>query len=107
MCCIPDMCHTCPSVANSELCELEKKNYPVLRTLVPRPTSHRKWVGEPDYGRAGELKDEIDVIQTINNIVTLTGEGMNEMVRSLESTGLVSRKTKIGSEGQDPSRSTN
>ena len=49
MCCIPDMCHTCPSVANSELCEPEKKNYPVLRTLVPRPTSHRKWVGEPDY----------------------------------------------------------
>ena len=45
---IPDMCHTCPSVANSELCEPEKKNYPVLRTLVPRPTSHRKWVGEPD-----------------------------------------------------------
>ena len=32
-----------------------------------------------------KLKDEIDVIKTINNIVTLTGEEMNEMVRSLES----------------------
>ena len=31
-----------------------------------------------------KLKDEIDVIKTINNIVTLTGEGMNEMVKSLE-----------------------
>ena len=33
------MCHTCPSVADFELCEPVKKNYPVLRTLVPRPTS--------------------------------------------------------------------
>ena len=31
-----------------------------------------------------KLKDELDVIKTINNIVTLTGEGMEQMVRSLE-----------------------
>ena len=47
------MCHTCPSVADSDLCEPENKNSPLLKTLVPRPTSHRKWVGEPDYVNTG------------------------------------------------------
>ena len=44
---IPDMCHTFPSVANFVLCRPEKENSPLWKTLVPRPTSHRKWVGEP------------------------------------------------------------
>ena len=46
------MCHTFPSVADFELCKPEKKNSLLLKTLVPRPTSHRKWVGEPVYLRA-------------------------------------------------------
>ena len=49
---IPDMCHTFPSVANFVLCRPEKENSQLLKTLVPRPTSHRKWVGEPVYGLA-------------------------------------------------------
>ena len=36
---VPDWCHTSPSITNSELCEPEKKNSPLLKTLVPRPIS--------------------------------------------------------------------
>ena len=36
---IPDWCHTSPSKTNFELCEPEKKNSPLLKTLVPQPTS--------------------------------------------------------------------
>ena len=36
---VPDWCHTSPSITNSELCEHEKKNSPLLKTLVPRPIS--------------------------------------------------------------------
>ena len=39
------MCHTSPSVADFELCEPEKKNSPVLRTLVSRLTSTRSQAG--------------------------------------------------------------
>ena len=39
------MCHTCPSVADFELCEPVKKNYPLLKTLVSRLTSIRSQAG--------------------------------------------------------------
>ena len=39
------MCHTCPSVADFELCEPAKKNYPLLKTLVSRLTSIRSQAG--------------------------------------------------------------
>ena len=40
------MCHTCPSVADFELCEPVKKNYPLLKTLVSRLTSIRSQAGD-------------------------------------------------------------
>ena len=45
---VPDWCHTSPSITNSELCEPEKKNSPLLKTLVPRPISCGSLVGDPD-----------------------------------------------------------
>ena len=35
---VPDWCHTSPSKTNFELCEPEKKNSPLLKTLVSRLT---------------------------------------------------------------------
>ena len=43
----PDLCHSCQSRKNFDLYKPEKKNYPLLRPLDPRPTSQRKWGGEP------------------------------------------------------------
>ena len=44
------MCHTSPSVADFELCKPEKKNYPLLKTLVSRLTSRRSQAGNLSSG---------------------------------------------------------
>ena len=49
MCCNPVLCKISPSEAYFELWKPEKKNYPLLRALDPRPTSQRKWGGEPVF----------------------------------------------------------
>ena len=63
------------------------KKYGKKRTKEEQDTyvEYKDEINEMEREYLNKPKDEIDVIKTINNIVTLTGEEMNEMVRSLES----------------------
>ena len=62
------------------------KKYGQKKTRMEQITyeDYKQSSSEMEREDLDKLKDELDVIKTINNIVTLTGEGMEQMVRSLE-----------------------
>ena len=66
------MCHTCPSVADFELCEPVKKNYPILKTLVSRLTSIRSQAGNLSNFQHDENMWKADDDGDIDDVVLIT-----------------------------------